>query len=308
MVPILLTLVFFTFSIMAYILMAPSAEQVAIWKRSSEIRRHTEAPMALEDGDLARPFSQRVLAPIFDRLYGSVLRFTPSQMKDSYRRRLHQAGRPMETAQFLGVKVLLAALGFVMGVLFSFGLMAGSGTLMQMLVVIAMTGLGSYAPDFWLSGEIAKRQKGLERALPEVMDLLSVSVEAGLGFDGAIQKVAEKFREPVASEFQGYLKEIKLGKARADALRALADRNSLPDLQTFVASIIQADQLGVSFAKVLRVQSDQLRVKRKQRAEEKAAKIPIKIMLPLVIFIFPTIFIVIMGPAVINVMKMFGSK
>ena len=306
MVPLLLALVFLSFSILAYILVAPSADQVAVWKRTTEIRRHTEDPLTVEDAELAKPFSQRVLEPVFQRLYNYVLRFTPSGMKDRYRHRLQQAGRPMETAQFLGLKVLLAGLGLATGMVFAFSMFGGSGPVMPAIILVALVGLGSYFPDFWLSGQITKRQKALERALPEVMDLLSVSVEAGLGFDGAIQKVAEKFREPVASEFQGYLKEIKLGKARADALRNLADRNGLPDLQTFVASIIQADQLGVSFAKVLRIQSDKLRIKRKQRAEERAAKIPIKIMLPLIMFIFPTIFIVILGPAVINIIGAFS--
>ncbi|MGE5589955.1 MAG: type II secretion system F family protein [Bacillota bacterium] len=305
MVPLMLGLVFLSFSILTYILLAPSAEQVAIWKRTSEIRRHTADPELAEDQELAVPFAQRVLHPAFEKLYTYVLRYTPSGIKDSYRRRLQQAGRPMETAQFVGLKVLLSALFLVVGVAFNLLLLAGSGLGMRLLVVLALVGLGAYLPDFWLSKQITERQKALERALPEVMDLLSVSVEAGLGFDGAIQKVAEKFREPVASEFGNYLKEIKLGKARADALRGLADRNALPDLQTFVASIIQADQLGVSFAKVLRVQSDQLRQKRRQRAEERAAKIPIKIMLPLVLFIFPTIFIVILGPAVISIAKNF---
>lgn len=305
MVPVMLVLVFLSFSILAYILLAPSAEQVVIWKRTSEIRRHTEDPGVVEDEDLARPFSQRVLQPLFNRLYGYVLRYTPAGQKDRYRRRLQQAGRPMETAQFLGLKALLSVAGLAVGLVFNLLLLGDSAWTMRLLIMGALVGLGAYLPDFWLSKQIDQRQKALERALPEVMDLLSVSVEAGLGFDGAIQKVAEKFREPVASEFQAYLKEVKLGKARVDALRALADRNALPDLQTFVASIIQADQLGVSFAKVLRVQSDQLRQRRRQRAEEKAAKIPIKIMLPLILFIFPTIFIVILGPAVISIAKNF---
>ncbi len=305
MVPLMLGLVFLSFTILTYILMAPSADQVAIWKRTSEIRRHTADPEVAEDAELGLPFVQRVLEPLFERLYAYVLRYTPSGIKDTYRRRLQQAGRPMETAQFVGLKVILAGVLLVMGVAFNLLLLAGSGLGMRVLSIVALAGLGAYFPDFWLSRKITDRQKALERALPEVMDLLSVSVEAGLGFDGAIQKVAEKFREPIASEFSGYLKEIKLGKARADALRGLADRNSLPDLQTFVASIIQADQLGVSFAKVLRVQSEQLRQKRRQRAEERAAKIPIKIMLPLVLFIFPTIFIVILGPAVISIAKNF---
>lgn len=304
MVPLMLVLVFLAFAILTYILLAPSAEQVAVWKRTTEIRRHTADPESLEDDELSRPFSQRVLQPLVGRLYASVLRYAPSGQKDRYRRRLQQAGRPMETAQFLGLKALLAIAGLVVGL--AYGLLLGDAS-WTILVLLAATlaGLGSFLPDFWLSKQINQRQRSLERALPEVMDLLSVSVEAGLGFDGAIQKVAEKFREPVASEFQAYLKEVKLGKARADALRGLADRNALPDLQTFVASIIQADQLGVSFAKVLRVQSDQLRQRRRQRAEEKAAKIPIKIMLPLILFIFPTVFIVILGPAVISIAKNF---
>lgn len=176
-----------------------------------------------------------------------------------------------------------------------------------MVLAAAGTVLGLQLPEFWLSRTITRRKKALEKALPDVLDLLSVSVEAGLGFDGAVQKVSEKFSEPTSDEFGSFLKEVRLGKPRADALRNLAQRTGLPDMQTFVAAIIQADQLGVSLSKILRIQSEQMRIKRKQKAEERAMQTPIKLLFPLILFIFPTLFVVILGPLVISFLTTFSK-
>src|SRR5690606_20026233 len=163
-------------------------------------------------------------------------------------------------------------------------------------------------PEFWVSRLGTQRRATLSRALPDVLDLLSVSVEAGLGFDGAIQKVSEKFPDPTAAEFGEYLKEVRLGKTREEALRNLAERTGLPELKAFAAARIQADRLGVSLSRVLRVQSDQLRTQRMQRAEEAAMQTPIKMVFPLVFFIFPTIFVVLLGPAIIQLVTNFIGR
>jgi tight adherence protein C len=150
-----------------------------------------------------------------------------------------------------------------------------------------------------LTSQIKKRQDGIVRALPDALDLLTICVEAGLGFDTAMGKVYEKWDNDLARAFGRVLQEIQLGKLRREALRAMAERLDVPDVTTFTAAIIQADQLGVSIGKILRVQSDQMRVKRRQRAQEKAQQAPVKMMIPMVFLIFPSIWIVLMGPAVI---------
>lgn len=305
MLQVLLLFVFLAFGLLTYLLLAPSADQLAILRRTEEIRRKSAAPDKLEEQELAVPFARRVLAPMFDKVYGMILRWTPGQMKDKIRSRLLVAGRPLEAARFVGWKVILALC-----------LLVASSTLLvanaseqaggAILLMAASVTLGLQLPEFWLSGVIARRKKALAKALPDVLDVLSVSVEAGLGFDGAVQKVSEKFSEPTSEEFSSFLKEVRLGKPRADALRNLAQRTGLPEMQTFTAAIIQADQLGVSLSKILRIQSEQMRVKRRQKAEERAMQTPIKLLFPLILFIFPTLFIVILGPLVISFLTTFS--
>lgn len=304
MLNLILALAFLTFGTMTYLLLAPSDEQIMIWRRVDDLRRRRGAdPLKVEDEELSQPFSERVLRPIFEGLYGHIMKLAPLSLKDKIRRKLVHAGRPMDTARFIGIKAITASVGLFFGVtLFALGKTSGP-IVTKILFPILFAYLGAFLPEFWLSKKVSERKKALGKALPDVLDLLSVSVEAGLGFDGAIQKVSEKFAEPISSEFALYLKEIRLGKSRADALRNLADRTDHPEYRTFTAAIIQADQLGASMARVLRLQSESMRVKRKQRAEERAMKAPIKMLFPLVMFIFPTLFLVILGPAVIHILR-----
>jgi len=165
--------------------------------------------------------------------------------------------------------------------------------------------LGHLSPNFWLKSKIRKRQEEIIRTLPDIMDLIMVSVEAGLGFDAAMAKVVEKQKGVMAEEFNNVLQEIKVGKPRRQALKDMAAKNNVEDLSNVIASLVQADQLGISMGSVLRNQANQIRQKRKQRAQEKAQKAPVKIMIPLVFFIFPSVFIVILGPAFLNIMEAF---
>jgi tight adherence protein C len=233
-----------------------------------------------------------------------VVRLTPASAAARTRQKLNHAGMPMEPGHFLGLQALLAAGGGLACFTLISPLLATkpAGALGLVAAVVV---LGWRAPDFWLSRQITARRRGVEKALPDVLDLLSVSVEAGLGFDGAAQKVSEKFPEPVSGEFREYLKAIRLGSSRVDALRSFADRVDLADVRTFCAALIQADQLGVSIGKVLRAQSEAMRVLRKQRVEERAMQLPIKLLFPLILFIFPTIFIVVLGPVVIQFLTVF---
>jgi tight adherence protein C len=165
-------------------------------------------------------------------------------------------------------------------------------------------GLGFYLlPTLWLSSQIRRRQTEIVKALPDALDLLTISVEAGLGFDAALSKVAEKWDNELSLAFNRVIQEIRVGKLRREALRDMAENMDVPDVTSFVAAIIQADQLGVSISKVLRIQSEQMRIRRRQRAEEKAHQAPVKMLFPMVFLIFPALFIILLGPAVLVVMN-----
>ena len=180
-----------------------------------------------------------------------------------------------------------------------FGLLLGSGLLQGVLFGVLGLGIGYILPEFWLSGRVKKRQKPIIMQIPDALDLLTISVRAGLGFDAALGKVVEKMKGPLIDEFRRALAEVRVGKIRREALRDIVARTEVVPLTNFIGAIIQAEQLGVSISKVLQVQSEQLRIERRQRAEEQAAKAPIKMLFPLVGCIFPSLFIVILGPAII---------
>jgi tight adherence protein C len=261
----------------------------------------------LEELELQQPFFERTVRPLAVRLSGVGQRFTSSKKQSRTEQRLAMAGNPgnLRTSDFLGMKVVVAGATAVVVVLvlgvvagdFAFGILAGG----------AFAVIGFFMPDFWLSRRIKKRQKAILLAIPDTLDLLTISVKAGLGFDAALAKVVEKTDTPLADEFQRALAEIRVGKTRKEALRDVVTRTAVPALTTFIGAIIQAEQLGVSISKVLQVQSEQLRIERRQRAEEMAAKAPIKMLFPLVGCIFPSMFIVILGPAIILIAANMGQ-
>ncbi len=238
------------------------------------------------------PFADRVVKPVFAAAAALGRRLTPSGFVAKLQHRLDVAGNPAS----LTVERVLSLKGFgvVLGALF--GIVVGSGV-MAVLLAVAIGAAGFYVPDLLILNRGQKRQDEIRRGLPDAMDLLTISVEAGLGFDSALSQVSRGIDGPLAGEFMRVLQEMQIGKSRAEAFQALASRTSAPELRAFVNSLVQADQFGIPIANVLREQSKELRVKRRQRAEEKAQKVPVKIMVPLVLFIFPVIFIVVLGPA-----------
>ena len=256
----------------------------------------------LEELELQQPFFERTVRPLAVRLSGYVQRITSPQKTNRTEHRLAMAGNPanLRTTEFLGLKAV-CAIAFALGAFALLGILAGNMSF-GMLGAIAIGGIGFFAPEFWLSRRIKARQKAILLAVPDTLDLLTISVRAGLGFDAALGKVVEKTSGPLADEFQRALAEIRVGKTRREALRSIVDRTRVPALTNFIGAIIQAEQLGVSISKVLQVQSEQLRIERRQRAEELAAKAPIKMLFPLVGCIFPSLFIVILGPAIILIM------
>ncbi|MFP5219103.1 MAG: type II secretion system F family protein [Actinomycetes bacterium] len=237
-------------------------------------------------------FADRVIGPVFSMAARLASRLTPSGFVGQLQHKLDIAGNP---ASFTPQRVL-SLKGFGLAIGGVLGLLYGSGVL-AVLLAVAGGAAGFYIPDLLVYNAGLKRQQDMGKALPDAMDLLTISVEAGLGFDAALSQVARNTEGPLAGEFMRVLQEMQIGKSRGDAFRALADRTSVPELKAFVSSLTQADAFGIPVANVLREQSKELRVKRRQKAEEKAQKVPVKIMVPLVLFIFPVIFIVILGPA-----------
>jgi tight adherence protein C len=253
----------------------------------------------LEELELQQPFFDRTIRPLAANLSGRVSRLASTSFTERTEKRLALAGNPgdMKTSDWLGIKAIVAIV--VAGILFVvFGILGGQ-ILQGILFGVLGLGIGYIVPEFWLGGRVKARQKAILLAIPDALDLLTISVRAGLGFDAALGKVVEKMKGPLVDEFRRALAEVRVGKARRDALRDIVPRTEVQPLTNFIGAIIQAEQLGVSISKVLQVQSEQLRIERRQRAEEQAAKAPIKMLFPLVGCIFPSLFIVILGPAII---------
>jgi tight adherence protein C len=261
----------------------------------------------LEELELQQPFTERTLRPLVARISKMSSRLGSASSTENAEKRLAMAGNPgdLRVTDWMGVKVLvgiaIAAIAFLV-----FGLLIG-GVVVGLFLGLVGFGIGFLIPEFWLGRRIKARQKLILRMIPDTLDLLTISVRAGLGFDGALAKVVEKLPGPLTDEFRRALAEVRVGKARRDALRDMVPRTNVQPLSNFIGAIIQAEQLGVSISKVLQVQSEQLRIERRQRAEEQAARAPIKMLFPLVGCIFPSLFIVILGPAIISILKTMGS-
>jgi tight adherence protein C len=260
----------------------------------------------LQELELQQPFFDRTVRPLAARLSGTVARITSSSFSERTEKRLAMAGNPgdMKVADWLGIKAIGAIVGGILFFLLFFILnIMGLPPLIGLVMTAVGVFLGYTVPEFWLGGRVKKRQKAILLMIPDTLDLLTISVRAGLGFDAALGKVVEKLNGPLSDEFRRALAEVRVGKARRDALRDIIPRTEVAPLTNFIGAIIQAEQLGVSVSKVLQVQSEQLRIERRQRAEEQAAKAPIKMLFPLVGCIFPSLFIVILGPAIILIVQ-----
>ncbi len=276
----------------------------------TRLQTYGARPRSLAEIELSQPFGERIILPLIRGISGFISRFAPQRNVEELKHKLDVAGNPNNwtTSDFLGMRGLAALItgGLVALPMFAFRSPAQNLFLFGVIAVI----LGFYLPIFWLNNRIRGRQRTIQKALPDALDLLTVSVEAGLGFDAAVLKVVQKSETELSREFSRVIQEIRVGKLRREALRDMADRVSVPDVSNFIAAVIQADQLGVSLAKVLRIQSEQMRVKRRQRAEEQAAQAPVKMMFPLVFLIFPSIMIVLLGPSVLIFLGQggFGAK
>lgn len=259
--------------------------------------------------ELEKPFSERVLLPILRIFSKLVQKRASGDYLTNLQKQLAMAGYPggLRPQDFLAIHVTFFVATLATAIFFATKVMkdAKPDLIVQVIAIGAI--FGFLMPRLFLTRRISMRQHQIQLQLPDLLDLLTVSVEAGLGFDAGISKCIEKMEGPLSEECRTILREVRVGKARKQALRDAADRIKVHDVDVFFSAIIQAEQLGVSLAKVLRVQSDQLRLKRRQRAEETAQKAPIKMMFPLVLFIFPTIFIVLMGPAILQALAIIAA-
>jgi tight adherence protein C len=276
----------------------PLQERLMEWGASADAQ-----PITLDEVEMSLSFADRVLVPILRAVATVVSAFTPQQTLESTAGKLEAAGlaRRLAPAEFWGIRLFstvgLSAIIFLL--MWRFGVQPGK----RLMFAGGMALLGYILPGMWLRSTIDRRRQGIIRALPDALDLLTICVEAGLGFDSAMKRVAEKWESDLSMEFGRALQEIQLGKARRFALRAMSDRLQVADVQTFIAAVVQAEQLGVSMAKVLRIQSDQMRIKRRQLAEKKAQEAPVKMVIPMVFLIFPSLLVVLLGPAAFQVLR-----
>lgn len=254
-----------------------------------------------------KSFSERVLVPTLERLQGAGRRVTGADQAERIRQQLDRAGNPagwtvdrVSAGKILGTVAGIAAAAY-------FTLLLGSSLPVLLVALAGGAALGFFAPNIWLYNMAQKREDELLKALPDAIDLLTISVEAGLGFDAALQQVAKKTEGPLAGELNRVLQEMQIGRSRAEALRALGDRTGIKDLKTFVSAMVQADAVGIPIAQVLRVQSTELRTKRRQRAEEKAGQVPVKIMVPVILFILPCLLIIVIGPGILSIIEAFSE-
>ena len=279
-----------------------------VMSRLAEATQRGET-VSLEDIELQQPFMQRVVVPVVKKLGEMSTRFTPQKLLQETTLKLELAGNPgrIDASTFLATRFVGAA---VFG-----GLLLLISTLPSVnwpfgrivMVVGIFTALGFFFPQLWLQSRINGRQNEVRKAMPDALDLLTICVEAGLGFDAAMSKVSEKWENELSIMFGRCIREVQLGKTQREALRDMADRIGLPELTSFVAAVIQSQILGVSLAKVLRIQSDQMRVKRRQFAEELAHKAPVKMIIPMALLTFPSIMIILMAPAACQISKAFGA-
>jgi tight adherence protein C len=256
-------------------------------------------PLRLYDEEMSRPFSERVLLPLMQRISARLVRFWPDRRLRMIRTRLLLAGSPggLRAIDFVLIRLFVAGAFLALGGLYLY--LSPAGVTLTAASVALFFGLcGFYMPNVWLSGRIKRRQQAILRSLPDAIDMLTITTEAGLSFESGLQEIMTKWDNELSREFGRTLRDIGMGSSRRNALSELAVRCGIPDVQSFVTALNQAEEMGVSIGRVLRTQSEDLRVRRRQRAYELANQAPVKIMFPLVFLIFPSIFAVLLGPAI----------
>ncbi|MHB8611817.1 MAG: type II secretion system F family protein [Candidatus Dormibacteraceae bacterium] len=261
-----------------------------------------DKPLTLEEVELQRPFSERFLRPAIERLGSMMSRSTPQKSRQNLMNRLELAGRPgnLTPEDFAAVRIVAAAVLAAAGLLI--GLLLGNPLYLVISLALGAV-IGFYAPALWLKQKVDARRAEIQKGLPDAMDLLVIAVDAGLGFDAALARVTDKYKNALSEEFAKVLREVSLGRPRLEAMDEMGRSSGVEDLHNFIQAIIQSEQFGTGIGKILRIQADEMRRKRRQRAQEKAAQATLKMMLPMVGCIFPTLWIVLLGPAALILMK-----
>jgi tight adherence protein C len=288
--------------------LSAGAKETGGINRSLEvIEAFTSAPKELK-GDLDASFSDRVLLPLLARAQGIGRRLTPEDGNQRLHEKLEAAGNPpgWTVDRVASGKVVAFVAALLVSLMLS--IIMGLSFVVTLLFVMGASVAGYMAPNMYLYQRAYERAALMQKALPDAIDLLTISVESGLGFDAAVAQVARNTAGPLADEFARMLQEMQIGRGRSEALRSLADRTSLPDMRGFASAMIQADSFGIPVGQVLRVQSSEIRVKKRQWAEEQAQKVPVKILVPLIFCILPCLFIAVLGPAGISIMDNFSGK
>jgi len=284
-------------------------DQDPLMVRLAEATERGDVVTSLEQIEMQQSFSERVVVPFLQRIGDLSTSFTPQKVLQDTTKKLEIAGNPgrIDAPTFLATRFVVA--GFFGAILLMVGLFAPNRWPLGqvILVVVIFVVIGFFFPQLWLQSRINARQNDIRKAMPDAMDLLTICVEAGLGLEAAMSKVSEKWENQLSLAFLRTIREIQLGKLRRDAMRDMAERVGLPEMTSFVAAIIQSEILGVSLAKVLRIQSDQMRVRRRQHAEELAHAAPIKMIIPLAFLDFPAIFIILLTPAGIQISRAFSN-
>jgi tight adherence protein C len=298
----------------AVLLVSAAAGTTASGQAVSGVERSVALVQALSNGpseltkEYDESFADRIMAPFQARALLIARRLSGGDAAERIRRRLDVAGNPpgwtVERVQ--AGKVIGAIAMFLISVALT--TVMGTSFTLRIVAIVAATAIGWFGPNFYLYQRVYERSKAIQRSLPDAIDLMTISVESGLAFDAAVQQVARNTDGPLAEEFSRVLREMQIGQGRAEALRGLAERTEVDDLKGFVTSMVQADSFGIPIANVLRIQSSEIRMKRRQRAEEQAQKVPVKITVPLIFCILPCLFIAVMGPAVIHIMDSFAGK
>jgi len=300
------TALFLAVFAIAYSVQVIVAERRQAYRTVQAIRAAELRPADLRNRELARPARERLLKPFYNAALTLARRFTPAGARDAIRRKLIMAGSPFgwDPDRVLVAKVACLTGGVVVGLMFL--AVFSFAWPLRVLGFLAFGLLGYWLPNIVLTNAVQRRQTEIRSALADSIDLLTICVEAGLGFDAAMAHVSKNTTGPLADEFYRTLQEVQLGRSRNEAMRNLADRSNVPELRAFVLAMVQADVFGVSVANVLRVQAKDMRIKRRQLAEERAMKVPIKVLFPVLFCIFPALFVVILGPAVMRIADVFA--
>ena len=285
----------------------PAATDADLVVERLDAYARVEAPLNLDQHEAELAFSQRVFLPLIRQIAGMIGRRTPEAAMRRLQQTLTLAGSPLglSSGEFMAVRYIAAGLGSIGGAMIGLAINGPSFAFIGAAVAALIAYL---VPRFLIASRVKKAQKQIRRSLPDAMDLMSVCVEAGLTFEGAMGKVAERYTDRLGTEFGQVLSEIRLGRQRRDAMADLGERSGVDEVISFTQAVIQSDSMGTGIAKVLRIQSDELRRRRRQRAQEKGAQASLKMLFPMVLFIFPALWIVLLGPAVLLLLKSFSGK